>query len=206
MHNTAIISIGLASILMLGGCEALSQQIEKPSIKDVKQIPMVDKKTNNKLAIINISTIMNYNPNYYNSKIPLSQDLQEYIYNLCQDKHIDYNLVLAIIWHESDFQVDKISKNSNHTLDYGLCQINSCHKSEFKSQGITNILDPYQNVKFAINMLSNLNTKYSEKDSLIAYGIGEMGMKRLKRKGYDITKAAQEVLNKRNEYKQITNL
>ena len=141
---------------------------------------------------------------YYIKEIPLSKELQKYTYDLCEENDVDYETVLSIMYEESRFETNKINYNNNGTRDYGLMQINSCHKSEFKEQGVTNILDPYQNIKFAVNMLADINKKYKNtRDRLMCYGLGETGMKRAKRRGVITTKAAKIVLDKKTEYEKL---
>jgi hypothetical protein len=57
--------------------------------------------------------------------IELSEELQEYTYAMCLNYGIvdHYELVLAMMWHESNFTPDVISR----TNDYGIMQINVCN-------------------------------------------------------------------------------
>lgn len=52
--------------------------------------------------------------------LPLSKDLQKYINGLCDKYNLSFEMVLAIIKSESDFQASN-NKNGN---DYGLMQLN----------------------------------------------------------------------------------
>lgn len=56
--------------------------------------------------------------------IPLDEELQHYIYDLCEEYDIEYELFLALIHHESKFDNNAIGKNRTST-DHGLTQINS---------------------------------------------------------------------------------
>jgi len=79
---------------------------------------------------------------YYN--INLSNELQVYAYNMATRYGVPYELFLAMMYVESGFQPHKISS----TNDYGMCQINISNHSYLTRQlGVTNFLDPYQNIQ-----------------------------------------------------------
>ena len=105
--------------------------------------------------------------------IPLSIDLQEYIYGLATENNIPYELIIAIIDVESNFDSNAISS----TNDYGLCQINiSNHRWLQNTYGITDFLDPYQNVLCCVKMLScygiPFDNVYNIKRVLMCYNMG----------------------------------
>lgn len=81
---------------------------------------------------------------------PLSHDLQDYIRELCNENGIPMSLVIAMIDVESSFNPDAVSS----TDDYGLMQINKCNHGWLRKQGVTDVLDPYQNVLGGIIILS----------------------------------------------------
>ena len=112
-------------------------------------------------------------PTYYN--IPLSKDLQLYTYNKCIEYGIldHYELVLAMMWQESNYTADLISK----TDDYGIMQINSCNHSWLVDLlGPTNFLDASDNINAGVYVISKLLIKYGdEHKALMAYNMGEHG-------------------------------
>lgn len=57
---------------------------------------------------------------------------------------------LRIVRCESDFYAANISHNRNGTEDWGLFQINSIHHKRAAAMGYTYLLDPIQNIKFAL--------------------------------------------------------
>lgn len=110
---------------------------------------------------------------YYD--IPLSKELQLYTYTKCEDLGIGnyYELVLAMMWQESDFKPDTISK----TNDYGIMQINICnHEWLSEELGITDFLDPYQSIDAGARIIASLLLKYQDPHkALMAYNYGEAG-------------------------------
>lgn len=135
--------------------------------------------------------------------IPLSQDLQLYTYTKCADLGIDgyYEFVLAMMWQESNFRPDLISK----TNDYGLMQINKCnHEWLSKELGITDFLDPYQSIDAGTHIIASLLMKYEDPHkALMAYNFGEAGARGHWNRGtytssYSraISEKQEEILNK----------
>lgn len=102
-------------------------------------------------------------------------EYQDYLYDLlkqhsCEDK---YELVLAMIYHESGWRTNIVSA----TNDYGLMQINQCNHSWLKKElGITDFLDPYQSMQAGVYIISGLFAKYdSAEQALVCYNMGEGG-------------------------------
>lgn len=126
---------------------------------------------------------------YYLPDIPLSEDLQKYIYNLSKQNDLNYIDILALISVESNFNPKLTHKNTNGTTDYGLFQINSCNIDNFRKQlNIKgDILDPYNNTRMGIYELSNLSNRWSSSkedieqhriDVLSSYNKGYTGYRR----------------------------
>lgn len=136
-------------------------------------------------------------PRYFD--IPLSEDLQGYTWSLCQFYKIEehYGLVYAIIKNESNFVATTVSD----TNDYGLMQINKVnHYALSECLGITNFLDPYQNIHAGVYMLADLIHKYGVEDALMAYNLGEPGAEALWRRGVHSTTYTKAILD---TYKQF---
>lgn len=86
--------------------------------------------------------------------VPLSADLQEHIRQLCDDYGVDMPLVLAIIGQESNYRSDAVGDNGN---SLGLMQIQPrWHQARMDDLGVTDLLDPYQNVAVGIDLLAEL--------------------------------------------------
>lgn len=121
--------------------------------------------------------------------IPLSDELQEYTQTLCRIYEVDYKLALAVMSVESDFRPNLISR----TNDYGIMQINKVNHKRLKGAlGITDFLDPYQNILAGVAMLSELNG-YSTTQALMIYNCGASGAKNLWEKGIKKTAYTDKV-------------
>lgn len=132
--------------------------------------------------------------------IKLSEELQEYLYDKCLENDLEYELILAVMYTESRFKSNLISK----TNDYGLMQINKCnHKSLKKQLGITDFLNPRQNIDAGIYMLSDLYSRYSDPHQVLtAYNWGEYGMLRGWKKGTRTSKYSRLVLKYKVQLEQ----
>lgn len=139
----------------------------------------------------------------FTTEIPVTfgEDLQEFTYYLSAAYDIDYTLVLAIISKESSFMPDGIST----TNDYGLMQINACnHEWLTEELGITDFIDPYENIKAGLFILRGLFEKYdSTSKVLMAYNMGENGASKLWEQGIFESNYSKDVLQRQETYRQI---
>lgn len=89
---------------------------------------------------------------YYD--VPLSKDLQDYIFEVCESYGVDPAIIVAMIKKESTYRADIIGDSGN---SYGLMQIQPrWHKARMDRLGVTNLLDPYQNVLVGTDYLAEL--------------------------------------------------
>lgn len=91
---------------------------------------------------------------YIPINIPMETELQEWIYTYCTDRDISPAIVISIIEKESNYNSDAIGDEGN---SFGLMQIyKSCHMDRIERLGITNLLDPKQNVQVGVDYLLEL--------------------------------------------------
>lgn len=123
---------------------------------------------------------------------PMDEETQEFVFYLCDAYDIDWTLVMAMIQKESNFTSDVVSK----TNDYGLMQINKCnHEWLSNTLGITNYLDPEQNIRAGVFVLRKLFEKHKEPELvLMCYNMGEGGASKLWNKGVYSTKYSESIL------------
>lgn len=133
---------------------------------------------------------------YYS--IPLSNELQHYTYAICLEADIVefYEVVLALMWQESNFRSNIISK----TNDYGIMQINVVNHEWLKKKlGITDFLDPYQNIYAGVHIFASLLKKYKDPHkALMAYNFGEAGAQGYWSRGAYTSSYSRGVLNKKD--------
>ena len=153
--------------------------------------------TQNKLDVfVNDAEIVAAAPPVYN--VPLSLELQQYTYNMCVEYGIadEYELVLAVMWQESNFVDNTISE----TDDYGLMQINSSNHAWLSELlGITDFLDAKQNIYAGVSMLAKLLNKYDTQEALMAYNMGEGGAQSFWDTGIYTSNYSRSVAEKREQ-------
>jgi soluble lytic murein transglycosylase-like protein len=100
-------------------------------------------------------------------------------------------LIIAQIQVESQFRADVISS----TNDYGLMQINKInHKWLSERYGITDFLNPYQNVICGVKMMSEHYSCYGDLDkALMAYNLGVGGASKLWNQGIYSTEYVEKI-------------
>ena len=130
---------------------------------------------------------------------PLDNELQDYIRELCNEKDIPMSLVLAVIETESTFRANVISQGN-----YGLMQINTVnHGWLSKELGITDFLDPYQNVLAGITMLSNHLNEYEDITlALMVYNAGAGGARAMWSSGVYTTYYAEIIKERMEDYEK----
>ena len=75
---------------------------------------------------------------YTHYDIPLDDETQEYMADVCEEYGIDLRVMLAICWQESRFQPEVIGDNGQ---SFGLCQIKrKYHEERIARLEVTNLL------------------------------------------------------------------
>jgi len=114
--------------------------------------------------------------------VPLSEAMQDYIRMLSVEYSVPEELILAMIEVESSFRPSVVSS----TGDYGYMQINECNHEWLKDElGVTDFLDPYQNILCGVYLLSG-HLEKTDGDivkALMRYNNGPTGAYRLWQKG-----------------------
>lgn len=101
---------------------------------------------------------------------------------------------------ESEYQPDVISK----TGDCGLMQINKVNHGWLADElGINDILDPRQNIKAGVYMLSQISRDYdTPQEILMVYNCGEYGARTRWKRGIYKTAHTEKVLRRMESLKR----
>ena len=141
-----------------------------------------------------------YEPITYH--VPLDADLQQYTAEMCDLYEVPLELAYAVMQVESGYTVSATSS----TGDYGLMQINSIN-SEWLSEkiGVTDLTDPYQNIRSGVFILSDLYGKYGDwHKALICYNYGEGGAREhVFSKGYTTTSYSRTVMEYADAWAEV---
>ena len=118
---------------------------------------------------------------YYIEDIPLEQKEQQFIYKQCTKYGIPYDLMLGMISLESNFNPKEINtSNKNGTIDFGLCQLNSCNINTLNEyfERELDYLNFYDNVEAGIYHFSKSYDSYNIEKSLLVYNRGANGARK----------------------------
>jgi len=89
--------------------------------------------------------------------VPLDDDLQQFICELCKEYGVSMPLVLSVIARESNFDAGKIGDDGK---SFGLMQVYASeHTDRCERLGAYDLLNPYQNVVVGVDFLSELLEK-----------------------------------------------
>lgn len=141
-------------------------------------------------------------PSFASYDIPISSDLQEYIYDISKEYEVDVALIFAVMEHESSFDPNARSESG----DSGLMQVNDINLETLKEElGINDIFDPYQNVLGGTYLLSKcLKDANGEiHPALMCYNMGKSNAKECWNKGIYSSKYSRAVYSLyENEYQR----
>jgi soluble lytic murein transglycosylase-like protein len=86
--------------------------------------------------------------------VPLSEELQDYIFYLCDRYEVDPKIVIAMIRKESTYNSDCVGDNG---AAIGLMQIQPrWHQERMFKLGVVDLYNPYQNVQAGIDYLAEM--------------------------------------------------
>lgn len=133
--------------------------------------------------------------------VDMDEGTQRFVYALSESYGIDWTMVMAIISTESNFKPDIVST----TDDYGLMQINAAnHQWLSKEIGITDFLDPEDNIRSGVYILYQMFKKYGndEHKVLTAYHLGQGNAEKLFDNGVTATVYSNKVIAKQAQYRE----
>lgn len=123
--------------------------------------------------------------------VRLSEELQHYTQDVCEEYGVNYPLVTSIMKKESEFLPDVISV----TDDYGIMQINAGNHEWLEGVlGITDWFDPRQNILAGVYVLSQFNGYEDVHQILMSYNCGPSGAKKLWAEGIYSTAYSRAVV------------
>lgn len=133
--------------------------------------------------------------------IPLDEELQDYIWELCDEYHVSRTLVYAIIQRESQFDPNTIGDNG---ASYGLMQVQPLwHEDRMELLNCNDLFDPYQNVRVGIDYLAELvKTGKSISWVLMAYNGGRSYADEMQEAG-QVSQYAKDVIKYKDEFRSV---
>ena len=126
-------------------------------------------------------------PSFYYYSIPedyityggyFPEAVQDYLWEQCEERGLDYYIAIALIERESGYKHYVVGDNGN---SIGYMQIQEkWHKKRMEAEGVTDLYNPFENIRVGLNYLSELFNKYGNWDkALMCYNMGERRAKEL---------------------------
>lgn len=130
--------------------------------------------------------------------------VQVYLWCLCEQRDVDYYMMVALIERESGYRWDATGDGGKSV---GYLQIGEkWHKERMLEEGVEDLLNPYGNIRVGLNFLQYLNEKYLNNSGvncvLMAYNMGESGARSLWSEGIYSTEYSRGVLKRAEEIRQ----
>jgi hypothetical protein len=207
------ISFGIASIFVISsfvglrlevkamGLEGINERVQVVRIERVEEetaeetsaeteVYIPEESTEAETEVVSPETTI-VETEYYD--VPLSRTLQDYIFELCEERDIEPALVIAIIERESKYEADTIGDSGD---SLGLMQIQpKWHSERMTRLGAKDLLNPFDNVLVGIDILDELiDSGNSLEWALMAYNGGNAYAYRLVSEGV-ISEYATTVIN-----------
>lgn len=197
-----IIFVSFIIGFVVGACSFSSEAISAPeeilAFTDKELVSLIEKETTVPIETSKTVEVIESQREYFD--IPLSDELQDYINEVSLKYSVPCELVYAMIEVESNFRPKIISS----TDDYGLMQINKInHEWLSETLGITDFLDPKQNILSGVYLISQ-HLEATDGNLVLAlmrYNNGATGAKRLWDKGIYSTSYTDKVMAAYEDYK-----
>lgn len=129
--------------------------------------------------------------------------VQAYLWCLCKERGINYYVVVALIERESRYQWDASGDNGNSK---GYMQIyENWHKERMEAEGVTDLYNPYGNIRVGLNFLQELTGGGVNADYhyvLMSYNMGESRAKVFYEKGIYSIEYSTGILQRAQELQQ----
>lgn len=138
---------------------------------------------------------------YFHEEIPLDYDLQAHLIAVCEEYGVPMCVALGVIQAESTF-----TATAQNGSCYGYMQINSINSEWLNEKlGVTDLTDPYQNIRSGVYILSDLYGKYGDwHKALVCYNYGESGaQKHVFSQGYTTTSYSRTVMAYAEEWEEV---
>lgn len=188
----ALLFGSLFALVMLVGFDAKSSAVSDTADKPNSETAFTVNDLVYRTTVSEISTEPpTTEPDKHYYAIPLSADLQDYIFATADDYGVPPELIIAIIQKESDYRANATGAAG----EQGYMQIHPVNFEWLSEElGITDFYDPEQNILAGTYMLSGLCEKYDTiNEILMCYNCGEGGAKRLWKNGITETEYCRKI-------------
>lgn len=126
---------------------------------------------------------------YLREDIPLSYELQAMLYGSCLEFEVPYELALAVVEQETNFQ----NVTGDDGASEGYMQVQQrFHKDRMDELGVNDLMDPEGNFRVGCSFLSECIEKYGLEKGLGYYNSGKA----------QVTKYSRDVMERMQKYEK----
>lgn len=127
--------------------------------------------------------------------------VQEYLWCLCQEREIDYYIMIALIERESGYQHDASGDGGGSK---GYMQIaQKWHEERMAEEGAEDLYNPYQTLRVGLNLVDELYERYGDWGKvLMCYNMGESLAKEYWDRGEYSTDYSRGIIGRAQEIEQ----
>lgn len=133
----------------------------------------------------------------------LPEVVQGYIWSQCEERGLDYYIVLAMIEKESSYRYDATGDSG---ASKGYMQVQErWHWKRMQEEGVTDLYDPYGNIRTGLRLLQDLHRVYPDADMhfiLMCYNAGESKAIDLHSRGIYSSDYSNKVIQRAQEIKE----
>jgi hypothetical protein len=134
------------------------------------------------------------------------EDVQRYLWKECKKRKVDYYIVVALIERESGYKAEATGDNGSSK---GYMQIwESWHTERMAEENVTDLYDPYSNIRVGLNLLQELTGEDTDLDDmeyhymLMCYNAGTSRAKEYIAQGIYSSEYSRAILKRAGEIKQ----
>lgn len=130
--------------------------------------------------------------------VPMSEEDQRIVFDICKDYNVSFSLVMGLIGHETEYTKEARSE----TGDSGYMQINDCNVEAMAARGYTDLLDTADNVGAGVSILCDLFNTYGEDEVhkvLMAYNMGAGRAAELWAQGVTTSEYSRDIVRRERE-------
>lgn len=184
-NNTNRTLSNMAAVCLIGACIGLLLIVvlriaNADTYQDTPETLAAEVYEENEDAEISVEAPLEPSRGYFD--VPLDNDLQDYIMDICEDRGIEPAIAFSIIKYESGFDPNAVGDHGN---SIGLMQVQPrWHYARMNELGVSDLTDPYQNVTVGLDLFADLLDQYGSVEyALMAYNGGSAYATRMIRSG-----------------------
>ena len=131
----------------------------------------------------------------------LTEETQDFLREICEERGLDFYIVLAQIETESGYR-SYAKGDSGRSKGYMQVQ-ERWNRQRMQDEGVTDLYNPTENIKVGTNYLAEVYKKYGDwNKALMCYNMGENKAEELWRAGKYSSEYSRTILTRAQEIKQ----